>query len=121
MQTDVELRRRLAALESLQRVTREITATVDLDYILSEVLAEAVRFSAAEAGMVLRFEEGATSLRTHQGYTEESLADIQAILQEQRFGSSMGALVEKQESVYLADVAALPDAELYPAGARTLW
>jgi len=120
MQTDVELRRRLAALESLQRVTREITATVDLDYILSEVLAEAVRFSAAEAGMVLRFEEGATSLRTHQGYTEESLADIQAILQEQRFGSSMGALVEKQESVYLADVAALPDAELYPAGARTL-
>jgi len=120
MQTDVELRRRLTALESLQRVTREITATVDLDYILSEVLAEAVRFSEAESGLVLRFEEGETSLCAHRGYTETALIGIQTILDARRFGASLAQFVEKQESVYLPDVAALPDVERYPADARTL-
>lgn len=118
--TDVELQRRLEALESLQRVTQEITATVDLEYILSEVLREAMRFSQAEAGLVLRFENGETTLPAHQGYAETALAEIQARLQERRFGAAMTQFAEKQESVYLPDVATVPDKERYPAGARAL-
>jgi PAS domain S-box-containing protein len=119
-QTDVELRRRLESMEALQRVTREITATVDLDYILRGVLEEAIRFSEADAGFIALFDDTDVEVRAVLGYDEEALVHLQRVLTDLRPGSPLKAFLERQEAAYIADVAARDNAQDYPPGARSL-
>jgi PAS domain S-box-containing protein len=119
-QTDAELRRRLEALEALQRVTRDITATIDLDHILHGVLEEAVRFSAADAGFIAIFNHADFELRAYQGYDEAALESIQHITTQAEPDSPLARFLARQDTIYVSDVAQLPDASAFPPGARTL-
>jgi len=119
-QTDDELRRRLAALEALQRVTREITATVDLDYILNEVLKEAIRFSVADAGLMAVFNAQAVEFRAYQGYDDAALTYFNTIASGSQPASPLAAFFAQPESIYKAEVSRLLHPEYYPPGAETL-
>jgi len=119
-QTDVELRRRLEALESLQRITRDITSTIDLDHILHGVLDEASRFSAADAGLIAVFNGTDFELRVSRGYDEAALEVIQHLIHNMEPTSPMARFLAHQDTVYIPDVAQLPDAAAFPPGARTL-
>ncbi len=106
-QTDTELSQRLAAMESLQRVTREITTTVELDYILTIVLDEVLRFCHATAGFVVTFKVGDdVNLCATQGYSDTDTEYLQTLLSntsEHPFIS----FIQDQKTVYIGDVAAL--------------
>lgn len=78
--TDVELRRRLEAMESLQRVTREIASTVALDHILRLVLSEAVQFGDADAGAIVIFDEGEAVVRVFQGYDDKAADELRSMI-----------------------------------------
>ncbi len=111
-QTDAELRRRLEALEALQRITRDITATIDLDYILNGVLEEAIRFSQATAGLIALSDGESFELRARRGYADADLDDLR---------DSLGSeFLARQETMYIPDVQQLPNAESFPPGARAL-
>jgi len=111
-QTDAELRRRLEALEALQRITRDITATIDLNYILNGVLEEAIRFSEATAGLIVLSDGESFELRARRGYVDAELADL-----ERSLGSEF---LMRQETIYIPDVQQLPNADSFPPGARAL-
>ena len=111
-QTDAELRRRLEALEALQRITRDITATIDLNYILNGVLEEAIRFSEATAGLIALSDGASFELRARKGYADADLDNL-----ERSLGSEF---LTRQETIYIPDVQQLPNAESFPPGARTL-
>ncbi len=81
-QTDDALRRRVYALETLQRINREIIATLDLTAILQVVLREAVQFGGAEAGVVLLQQDQSWMVGVAQGYTAEDLAQVKALITE---------------------------------------
>ncbi len=119
-QTDVELHRRLEALESLQRVTREITSTVDLDYILRVVLEEAVQFSGADTGFIVVWEGEQPQLRTSQGYDTATLDQVLGIIQNPAPDALFARFEERQETVYLPDVKTREDADSFPAQARSV-
>lgn len=111
-QTDAELRRRLEALEALQRITRDITATIDLNYILNGVLEEAIRFSQVTAGLIALSDGESFEVRARRGYADADLGDL---------GRSLASeFLARQETIYIPDVQALPNAESFPPGARTL-
>lgn len=80
-EADVELRRRLDAMESMQRVTREIASTLALDRILDLVLNEAIAFGDAESGCVLTFSDEGNAVRALEGYDEESAAQVRAAVE----------------------------------------
>ncbi len=101
---DVELHRRLDALETLQRVTQAITATVDLDFILQQLLQEAIRFSHAQAGFIVLLNNQTVEFRACQGYEDEVLTRVQAMATDARPGSFTAYFIEHEEMVYLQDV-----------------
>ena len=111
-QTDAELRRRLEALEALQRITRDITATIDLNYILNGVLEEAIRFSGATAGLIALSDGQGFELQTSRGYDEAALGDLEHSLASE--------FLAHQDTIYIPDTQQLPNAEAFPPGARTL-
>ncbi|MGC9393330.1 MAG: GAF domain-containing protein [Anaerolineae bacterium] len=111
-QTDAELRRRLEALEALQRITRDITATIDLNYILNGVLEEAIRFSGATAGLIALSDGESFELQISRGYGEAALGDLEHSLASE--------FLTHQDTMYIPDTQQLPNAESFPPGARTL-
>ncbi len=56
IQTDETLRRRIEQLKSLNRITRELSSSLDLKYLLQLVYDEALRTTQAESGCILFFE-----------------------------------------------------------------
>lgn len=119
-QTDTELRQRLAAMESLQRVTSEITATVELDYILSIVLDEVLHFCDAIAGFVVTFgAEHKGNLRATQGYNEADQEYLQTLLLNNA-EHPLFPFVQNQKAVYIGDVAALRLKPGFPHNAQSL-
>ncbi len=119
-QTDAELRRRLEALEALQRVTRDITATLDLDHILNGVLEEAINFSAADAGFIAVFNAADFELRVSLGYDEAALEAIHHLTNRAEPDSPLARFLARQDTIHILDVAQLPDAAVFPPGARTV-
>ncbi len=111
-QTDAELRRRLEALEALQRITRDITATIDLNYILNGVLEEAIRFSEATAGLIVLADGESFELRARRGYADADLGNLERSLASE--------FLTHQETIYIPDVQQLPNAESFPPGACAL-
>ncbi|MBN1488249.1 MAG: GAF domain-containing protein [Anaerolineae bacterium] len=112
-QTDEELRRRLNALESLQRVTQEITATLNLDHILNIVLSEAIKFCGAEAGLIALWSgtaanvapmESGFELRAFYGYEDKDLTYIKELLSNPQKSPPLWHFVEQPETYYLPDV-----------------
>lgn len=101
--TDVALRRRLDALAALQRVTGEITSTVDLNYILQVVLDEAMNFSQADAGLVLLYEDLRPELRTVKGYST-IFEDLKSIVESPDFDSLWNDFAEHNEPYYLVEL-----------------
>jgi len=81
-QTDEELQRRVEALSGLQRVSREINATVDQRRILRLVLEEAMRLGRASRGAILLREAASRDLwlEVSAGYSEGEGARICAAL-----------------------------------------
>ncbi len=119
-QTDTELRRHLEALEALQRITRDITATIDLDYILQRVLEEAMRFSGADAGLIVVFTPPDFELRVSQGYDEAALEAMRHALTHAEPASPWARFLTLQDSIYVPDLTPLTDGVPFPTAARTL-
>ncbi len=60
-QTDAGLRRRVGQLEALTRISRELSTTLDLKYLLQMVYDEALRTTHADCGTILLFDLEAKS------------------------------------------------------------
>src|SRR5712671_4139543 len=58
-----ELRETLAQLEALRAVGRAVGSTLDLERVLSTVVARAVEFAHAQAGMIYEFDDAAREFR----------------------------------------------------------
>lgn len=61
-QTDDSLRRRVEQLTALTRISRELSTTLDLRYLLHMVYDEALQTNRAECGTILLFDPSAPSL-----------------------------------------------------------
>ena len=55
-QTDESLRRRVEQLTALTRISRELSTSMDLNYLLELVYAEALRATRADCGTILLFD-----------------------------------------------------------------
>jgi PAS domain S-box-containing protein len=55
-QTDESLRRRVDQMMSITRISRELSTSLDLNYLLNLVYAEALRTTRADCGTILLFE-----------------------------------------------------------------
>ncbi len=114
MKTDADLHRRLAAL---QRLTNEITSTVDLQHILGVVLDEAIQFSHADAGLIITWEtDQLPTVQVSHGYHRLSMEWLKS----DDPHSLLSAFLKKQGALCLPEVAEHPDIHTYPSDARSL-
>jgi PAS domain S-box-containing protein len=60
-QTDENLKQRVKQLTALTRISRELNASSDLDYLLKRVYAEAIKATSADCGMILLFNQPASN------------------------------------------------------------
>jgi len=104
-QTDEELRRRVEALSGLQRVSREINATLDLGHILRLVLEEAMRLSQATRGAIVLREAASGGLRLEvcAGYSEAEDARIRAVLQAPEAHPGLTEVLRTNQSLLVSD------------------
>jgi two-component system, NtrC family, sensor kinase len=71
-----ELRETLAQFEALRAVGRAVGSTLDLENVLAMVVARAVEFSHAHAGMIYEYDEAAREFRFRTSHgAEEELTD----------------------------------------------
>ncbi len=68
--TDQELAERVEELQVMQRIDRELNASLDTDRAMRITLEWAMRQSDAEAGLIGMIEEERIRLMAHQGYEE---------------------------------------------------
>jgi len=83
--TDEKLRVHVEQLTALQRISRELTATLDLGYVLSVLLEQAIHATGASHGNVVQVnpDTGRLELRVAKGYSDEEDEDgEEACLQE---------------------------------------
>ena len=66
-----ELRETLAQLEALRAVGRAVGSTLDLERVLSTVVARAVEFAHAQAGMIYEFDDAAREFRFRSSHGAE--------------------------------------------------
>ena len=72
-----ELRETLAQFEALRGVGRAVGSTLDLQTVLSIVVARAVEFSRAQAGMIYEYDEVAREFRFRTSHgAEEELTEL---------------------------------------------
>ncbi len=69
--TDQELAARVEELSVMQRIDRELNASLDVARAMRITLDWALRQSAAQAGMICTLEERGLRLMAHQGYNSE--------------------------------------------------
>jgi len=107
-QTDEALRQRVEALSSLQRVSREISATLDREYILRLVLEEASRLGKATRGAIILRESASGELRLEvcAGYSEAEEARIRTVLRTPEVHPAVAEVLRTNESLLIPDVAA---------------
>ena len=68
--TDQELAARVEELSVMQRIDRELNASLEMDRAMRITLDWALRQSGAEAGLIGMLEEGKLRVMAHQGYDE---------------------------------------------------
>jgi signal transduction histidine kinase len=70
MLTDQELAARVEELSVMQRIDRELNASLEMDRAMRITLDWALRQSSAEAGLIGMLEEGNLRVMAHQGFDE---------------------------------------------------
>jgi len=70
MLTDQELATRVEELSVMQRIDRELNASLEMDRAMRITLDWALRQSSAEAGLIGMLEEGKLRVMSHQGFDE---------------------------------------------------
>jgi PAS domain S-box-containing protein len=80
--TDERLQARVDELTALQRVTRELNATLALDHIVDALLDAAIEATGATHGNVLLLDlmSGHLALRAARGYTDEEADSLESTL-----------------------------------------
>ncbi|HEY89814.1 MAG TPA: GAF domain-containing protein [Thermoflexia bacterium] len=105
-ETDEKLQRRVASLESLQRVTLKITSTLSLDQVLELVLTEVIRTGAADAGLVvLLHADESRELRISQGYDSAEQRLLRELVQDPFQDSIFREFLEQPKIRYVPDSA----------------
>ncbi len=104
-QTDEQLRRQVEALSALQRVSREVNATLDLDHILNLVLEEAAQLGQVTHGAVLLRDspEEALRLEVCTGYDDEEEAGLLEMLNGSPPHPALTRVLNSQESLLVRD------------------
>jgi GAF domain-containing protein len=105
-QQEIAERRRVEeALQRLQRVSREVNATLDHEHILHIVLQEASRQSQATRGAIILQEAGSGSLRLEvcEGYSEAERAHIRGQLQDPTMHPALAQVLQTNESLLMLD------------------
>jgi GAF domain-containing protein len=100
-----ERRRAEEALQRLQRVSREMNATLDHEYILRMVLQEASRQSQTTHGAIMlqEAESGRLRLKVCVGYSEAEQAHIQEQLQGLEMHPALAKVLRTNESLLMPD------------------
>ena len=115
-----ELRRTLAEFEALRAVGRAVGSTLDLEAVLGLVVARAVEFSGAAAGMIYEFEEAAREFRfrTSHAAAAELAEKLKAL--PIRYGEgAIGRAAITASPVQIPDLRAV-DGIVLPAASREL-
>jgi signal transduction histidine kinase len=102
--TDQELAARVEELSVLQRIDRELNASLEIDRALHITLEWAMRQSRAEAGLVGIFDDGSLRIMTEQGYGE--LVEIGSVM-----NLDMQAMQTAVKTVQPQQVAVQPDTD----------
>lgn len=107
--TDQQLQRRFHELGGLQRVSRELNSTLDLDRILNIVLEEAMRVTQADYGSVSLYNARAAAWTIHKTQTgnQEPISEQFAAIPIQM--SLMERALETGKAVLLQNVRASED------------
>jgi PAS domain S-box-containing protein len=80
--TDEQLRSQVGQMTALQRITRELNATLELERILEVVITEAIGATRSSHGNIalLDVEQGTFHVVAHQGYTQQEVAALQKMV-----------------------------------------
>jgi len=96
------------AMRRLQRVSREINATLDLGHILNLVLEEAIRQSKATHGAIVLRDSasGELQLEVCTGYSEAEEARIRTLLRAPQGRSALAEVLRSNDSLLIPNVVA---------------
>ncbi|MGA3311295.1 MAG: response regulator [Xanthobacteraceae bacterium] len=111
--TVAELGRSVGELRALGEVTRAVTSTLDLQTVLTTIVAKAAQLSGTEAGAIYVFDEAIREfrLRATYGMNEELIAAITD--QHASISESLGEAAEQGEPVQIADLQNEPPSKIH--------
>ena len=120
-----ELGRSVGELRALGEVSQAVNSTLDLETVLSTIVANAAQLSGTEAGAIYVFDEGQRELHLRATYgMDQELIDT---LARQRIGldeTTVAQAFAQREPVQIADLTQQPPSALYEiilrAGFRTV-
>lgn len=106
-QTDERLQARVDELAALQRTTRELNATLELNYILQVVLDSAVHTIEATHGSIVLMDmnTGHLTLRAALGYSDEEQARIEELLLHPDQDSTLEQIIQSGQARIVEDAA----------------
>ena len=112
-QRTYELGRSVAELRALGEVSQAVNSTLDLETVLSTIVAKAVQISGTEAGAIYGYDEGARELRLRAAYGMDKEL-IGALTQQHiRIDDANVALAfAEDEPIQIADLREEPRSEL---------
>jgi signal transduction histidine kinase/CheY-like chemotaxis protein len=102
--TFAELARSVSELRALGEVTRAVTSTLDLETVLTTIVAKATQLSGTEAGAIYVFEQAKREfqLRATYGMSEELIAAIRD--HHAALSNAVSEFAEQGEPVQVADL-----------------
>jgi signal transduction histidine kinase/CheY-like chemotaxis protein len=102
--TVAELARSVSELRALGEVTRAVTSTLDLETVLTTIVAKATQLSGTEAGAIYVFEQAKREfqLRATYGMSEELIAAIRD--HHAALSNAVSEFAEQGEPVQVADL-----------------
>ncbi|MBI2863818.1 MAG: GAF domain-containing protein [Chloroflexi bacterium] len=108
-QTDLKLQQKVSELSTLQRVSRMIASTLDLQEVLNLIVTQAVALSGADMAAILQLEEDRQEAKTVAAFGLDSLqlARWQDRIRDSRVGDS----VFMARPVVISDLLADPGAD----------
>jgi len=106
--TVAELARSVSELRALGEVTRAVTSTLDLETVLTTIVAKATQLSGTEAGAIYVFDDASREfrLRATYGMSEELIAAVRNMHAE--ISEAVGLLAKTQEPSQHSDLHDLP-------------
>ena len=106
--TVAELAKSVSELRALGEVTRAVTSTLDLETVLTTIVAKATQLSGTEAGAIYVFDEVKREFRLHATYgmSEELIAAIRD--HHAALSKAISEATEQGESEQVADLQSEP-------------